>query len=80
MVMNEIDQLIAALEGMVWQFAYPGVKSGKPVLGTGGLSALEEAFRALGWSDPYFLDEVETEATRCEVANCLEQNTNGSKK
>lgn len=48
---NEV--LRAALEEMCYQFAYDGAKNGWPILHTGGLSALEEAFEALGWDDPY---------------------------
>lgn len=42
-----------ALESMVYQFGYEAVKRGRPAIMTGGLSALEEAFEALGWDDPY---------------------------
>ena len=42
-----------ALVGMVWQFAHKGQKNGKPIVFTGGLSALEDAFTALGWEDPH---------------------------
>ena len=56
-----------ALEEMVWQFAYRGVKNGKSVLHTGGLSALETAFTALGWSDPKYFDDVEG---ICDVEGC----------
>ena len=41
-----LHELREALEGMVWQFGYRGVKSGRPIIWTGGLSALEEAFEA----------------------------------
>ena len=41
-----------ALEDMVWQFAYRGTYEGRENLHTGGLSALESAFDALGISDP----------------------------
>lgn len=43
-----------ALEDMVNQFAYKFDGKGKtpPSIGTGGLSALEYAFWALGWEDP----------------------------
>ena len=45
------DELREALIDMVWQFAYEGTKNGKGVMYTGGLSALEGAFSALGLSD-----------------------------
>lgn len=37
-----------ALEAMAWQFAYRSHKGGRLTLNTMGLSALEEAFEALG--------------------------------
>ena len=63
-----------ALESMAWQFGYRGVKNGMPVIHTGGLSALEEAFDALGWEDPHYLPE---EGYTCEVAECMEADTCG---
>jgi hypothetical protein len=59
-----------ALESMVWQFAHRGTIKGKTALSTGGLSALEEAFQVLGWSDPHF-----TDAGRCEIDGCSEWAT-----
>ena len=64
-----------ALEEMVWQFAYKGVKNGKSVLHTGGLSALENAFEALGWSDPYYTGDLE--GVICDVKGCAEFATSG---
>ena len=49
------EDLRKALEDMVHQFAYNGVKDGQPTLHTGGLSALEGAFEVLGWDDPYII-------------------------
>lgn len=49
----ERDVLREALVGMVLQFAHRGQCDGYTVLGTGGLSALERAFAALGWDDPH---------------------------
>jgi hypothetical protein len=46
-----------ALEDMVYQFGYYTVKDGQPAIGTGGLSALEEAFEVLGWDDPYVIPD-----------------------
>ncbi len=63
-----------ALESMVWQFGYRGVGNGKPIIWTGGLSALEEAFEALGWDDPHDLPE---EGCTCDVVGCLEPDTCG---
>ena len=54
------------LEDMVWQFGYRGVKNKRPVIHTGGLSALEAAFEVLGWEDPHYLPG---EAKRNEPEN-----------
>lgn len=51
------DTLREALEDMVYQFAHDCVKGGQPALWTGGLSALEDAFEALGWDDPYVIPD-----------------------
>ncbi len=60
-------ELREALEGMVYQFAYRTVKGRSPALCTGGLSALEYAFEALGWrDDPH---RVGAECA-CEVKGC----------
>jgi len=45
---SDLADLREALEGMVNQFAYWGGEG----ITTGGLSALEEAFAVLGYSDP----------------------------
>ena len=57
-----------ALEEMVWQFAYRGIKNGKSVMHTGGLSALEGAFEALDWSDPKFFEDMD--GAICDVNGC----------
>ena len=67
-----MDKYEDALDSMVRQFAPRGVKDGVPVLFTGGLSALEESFRALGWSDPYPVPE-----DKCNVEGCPEHATCG---
>lgn len=59
-----------ALEEMVWQFAHRGVKGRKSVMHTGGLSALESAFEALGWSDPKFFDDMD--GVICDAKRCPE--------
>ena len=64
-----------ALEEMVWQFGYRGVKNNKPVIHTGGLSALESAFSVLGWDDTHYLPE---EGYTCEVVGCMEEDTAGT--
>lgn len=38
------------IEGLVWQFAYSNPDGS---IHHGGLSALEDAFEALGWESPY---------------------------
>ena len=58
-----------ALEGMVWQFAHRGVRDNKPILWTGGLSALEDAFEVLGWTDPKYFEDMED---ICDVEGCME--------
>lgn len=64
-----------ALEDMIFQFGYHGVIKGKPVISTGGLSALESAFSALGWDDPYILKE---EGNTCEIAGCMNEIASGT--
>ena len=44
---------------MVWQFGYRSTYEGRENLHTGGLSALESAFDALGLSDPIALLDFE---------------------
>lgn len=56
-----------ALESMVWQFGYRSVVEGRRCISCGGLGALEDAFDALGWSDPHYTDEG-----GCEVAGCAQ--------
>lgn len=62
------DKYKEALESMVWQFGFRGVRNGKPILHTGGLSVLEEAFEALGYSDPYYV--VEDDMITCNIKGC----------
>lgn len=68
---SEIERLTAALESMVWQFAY---RSGHGTLYTGGLSALEEAFEVLGWEDPYKVDP----SNLCDEPGCRRFPTCGT--
>ena len=51
-LLRQRDELREALADMVSQFAYRGTYEGRENLHTGGLSALESAFDALGISDP----------------------------
>lgn len=64
-----------ALEDMVFQFGHRGVKNKKPMIWTGGLSALEEAFEVLGWDNPHYLPE---QGYTCEVVGCMEADTCGT--
>jgi len=64
-----------ALEEMVWQFGYRGVKNNKPIIWTGGLSAMESAFEALGWECPHYLPDAEGYC--CEIEGCVEPITSG---
>jgi hypothetical protein len=63
-----------ALEGMVWQFAHRFARNGRRYLGTMGLSALEDAFAALGWNDPHPCDD---EGFGCARPGCAEWATCG---
>ena len=65
---DEYEALRDEVEGMAWQFGYRGVKDGKRVLHTGGLSNLESAFPLLGWDDPYFV--LDDEAGGCSYPGC----------
>jgi hypothetical protein len=53
-----------ALEGMVTQYAYWSDSAGGYT--TGGLSALEDAFAVLGWTDPMPAPE-----SRCDEPDCM---------
>lgn len=58
------------LRNVVYQFAYWSDK-GNGGLCTGGLSALEEAFEALGWDDPHPAAELACDDDGCvRRANC----------
>lgn len=68
------NRLVQALEGMVWQYGLRVISDdGRPALGTGGMSALEQAFDALGWADPH---EV-SGSNLCEIVDCAEWRTSG---
>jgi hypothetical protein len=67
------ELLRSALESMVNQFAYEGTYRGCPALITGGLSALEEAFAVLGWSDPY-----PAPWRQCQHPQCREWSIGGT--
>lgn len=63
-----MDKFKSALEDMVWQFGHRGTKNSKLIIWTGGLSALEEAFEALGWEDPHY---VADESMECDIKECV---------
>ena len=58
-LLRQRDELREALISMMWQFAYYGTKNNVAVMHTGGLSALEDAFVALGLSDPITVEDFE---------------------
>lgn len=58
-LLRQRDELREALADMVSQFAYEGTKNNVAVMHTGGLSALEDAFVALGLSDPITVEDFE---------------------
>jgi hypothetical protein len=62
----EVDRLEDVLEGMVRQFAYWSEGGGG--CWTAGLSALEDAFDALGWEDPHPAPEA-----RCDEPGCMKR-------
>ena len=57
-LLRQRDELKEALIDMVSQFAYRGTYEGRENLHTGGLSALESAFDALGLSDPITVEDA----------------------
>ena len=65
-----MDKYKEALESMVWQFGYRGVSDGKSAICHYGLSALEEAFEALGWSNPHYIED--TDGCICDVEGCAD--------
>ena len=65
-----------ALEDMITQFGYQTIYDGKPCITTGGLSALESAFDALGWVNPHFIPE---EGYTCEIDGCMRSISSGQK-
>ena len=71
---DQLNAIQEALEDMVWQFAYRGTRGRSVYLGTGGLSAFEGAFMALGWEDPYRCG-IEN---ACEVFGCFEWHVAGT--
>jgi len=58
---------------LLYQFAYDTTYRNGPALTTGGLSALEDAFAVLGWSDPHRIPEE-----KCQTARCPKRATCGT--
>jgi hypothetical protein len=59
------------IEALVSQFGYWSDSAGG--LHTGGLSALEDAFDALGWEDPHPQPDM-----RCDEPGCMKQQSVGA--
>lgn len=66
-LLRQRDELKEALISMMWQFAYYGTKNNVAVMHTGGLSALEDAFVALGLSDPITVADFEAAIKNTET-------------
>lgn len=78
---TESDDLRATIEGLARQFAYPTTTNGVPVLSTGGMSNLEEAFTVLGWDDPHPCPEYACEYPGCnEWGDCGTPTADGYKR
>jgi hypothetical protein len=54
------------VKDLVWQFACRGNDHSGKWLSTGSLSALEGAFKALGWDDPYYVEGGGCEPSRLQ--------------
>src|SRR4051812_19687259 len=63
----------AVVEDLVGQFAFKSNDDKRHWLHTGGLSALEDAFAALGWEDPHYVEEG-----GCEHPGCARWATCGT--
>lgn len=70
---EQLDALRETIEDLVQQFACKTKVDGVPALWTGGLSALEGAFHALGWKDPHPYPEG-----ACAVEGCNDWATCGT--
>ena len=68
-LLRQRDELKEALADMVSQFAYETETDGGFALFTGGLSALEGAFYALGLSDPITILDFEAAIKSAESNN-----------
>ena len=69
------------IEDLLLQFAYRTSTGGRLALGTGGLSALESGFGALGWDDPHLIPDYECERDGChKEATCGTPTPDGYKR
>ena len=74
-------ELLDTIESLVTQFAFNYMSLGMPAYGTGGLSALENAFDVLGWSDPQPAPEHKCQYGKCnQWANCGTPSKDGYKR
>lgn len=75
-----MSDLLSVIDDLVRQFAYEGDKDGLPAYTTGGLSALESGFAALGWDDPHPAPECVCQYPGChEWASCGTRTLDGYK-
>jgi hypothetical protein len=69
------------VKDLVWQFADRGNDHRGKWLSTGGLSALDGAFKALGWDDPYYVEGGGCEHPGCQAwATCGAPTASGYKR
>lgn len=66
------DDLLEVIEDLCYQFAYDTVTPDGPALITGGLSALEGAFEALGWTEPHLIPD-----DKCDEPGCTKRASCG---
>ena len=69
------------VKDLVWQFAYRGNDHSGKWLSTGGLLALQNAFKELGWDDPYYVEGGGCEHPGCKAwATCGTPTPSGYKR
>jgi len=69
------------VKDLVWQFACRGNDHSGKWLSTGGLSALQNAFKELGWDDPYYVEGGGCEHPGCKAwATCGTPTASGYKR
>lgn len=67
---EELEEAKSVIEELLYQFAFDTTNC---ELWTGGYSALESAFRFLGWDDPHPIPD-----SKCEYPECTERATCGT--